>query len=604
MLIIRNTIALITFFIFIGCGSNTNHDRTSELETSTLKKSINKKVEKLTVSEELSERRYASQVLAPLMTASNSYWQDSDTLSVDFEILTYSPKDDLSFDVCFYSKNNNEGMSLVTCERDISSSYISHSGYGTYVLHNGGVRQNKIKINFNKSFASSQLSQLKPNMYYRVFVSNNYIQDDIGYANGFQWSGTKFTLYVPKILDNNLHDTNNGYEGTNQDNAQRYIQVSTTNRVNKVISKTIKDNEKGSKNKKVEKLTVSEELSERRYASQVLAPLMTASNSYWQDSDTLSVDFEILTYSPKDDLSFDVCFYSKNNNEGMSLVTCERDISSSYISHSGYGTYVLHNGGVRQNKIKINFNKSFASSQLSQLKPNMYYRVFVSNNYIQDDIGYANGFQWSGTKFTLYVPKILDNNLHDTNNGYEGTNQDNAQRYIQIINDLCNAPTYTNLFNTITPTCEQRWNMYSYFQINKILQNQREIIRAKMDGVEWGHLAVKGAIQVAELALSPEEKVVGEISKFTLKANMKSSLDTMGLYNEEASNLFADIIVDSLMESLKGTASPLTLIESQGTKIIGITNDLFGIFKLDSLIEQNNGNPRIKPTNPTLRNLG
>ena len=156
----------------------------------------------------------------------------------------------------------------------------------------------------------------------------------------------------------------------------------------------------------------------------------------------------------------------------------------------------------------------------------------------------------------------------------------NAKSY-----DSCKAPLYANLFNTITPTCKQRWDMYSYFNANKMFQSRRSGIVAKMNGTNDGHFAVQAALHVVEFELDPIGKLGSEATKLAINQTL-SALAPDG--NAEVNEIMAGILADVAMSSIKGVASPLTLLKDQSFKISGMFNDLYGAFNLDGLIEELN----------------
>jgi len=170
------------------------------------------------------ERRIASCVLPPLMRSSNTYRTCNNQIHIEFELLTYSPAADLKFLVNLYDSSFS---SIV--KYSIPDSSVSNMGSGGFVLHTGGVSQNIVHVSFDTSnLANSQLNDLKPNMYYRVFVKNKNTQLTIPTVRNFNWN-TYFTLFIPKIIETNMRSSNVPYTGSNQNYAQRYISVNTNN---------------------------------------------------------------------------------------------------------------------------------------------------------------------------------------------------------------------------------------------------------------------------------------------------------------------------------------------------------------------------------------
>lgn len=363
--------------------------------------------------DELEERRASAQVLPALMNSTNFYWNGT-SLNIEFEVLTYSPKEDLSFGVYLYD-HNLEGKKGY----NVPDSYVSNSGFGRFVLYSGGVRQNKLKINFTVNLDADTADALKPVMYVRAFICNNNIQDKLGTIDGYNWPGRTFTLYIPKIINTNMNDTNDPYDKPNQDYAQRYIKVTANSCVNTVATQCSLPTESDSDPQN----PPASELEERRAAAKVLPPLMTSTDFYWKNENSIfHIEFEVLTYSPKDDLSFQVNLYDSD------LGVIKRiNINNSMLSYAGYGAFRLHTGGVKQNIIKVSLD-----GNESELRPTMYARVFICNNNIQDELGTINDFNWPDAHFTLYVPKIIEKNMHFSNSLYDKLDQDYAQRYIKI----------------------------------------------------------------------------------------------------------------------------------------------------------------------------
>lgn len=197
-----------------ACGANTTIDPIDHLYSE---------------SREILERRFAANVLPPLMTSSNSYLKCNGDFHIEFEVLSYSPMSDLSFGVSLRDANLNQVK-----YSSIPDTSVSSSGSGNFSLHSGGVRQNKFKVEYDVSLTSAQIDELSPSsiyykyMYYRVYVENKNLQLTLPTIRGFDWD-TNFTLFIPSIISSNMHSSNLVYDGSNQDYAQRYIKVITSN---------------------------------------------------------------------------------------------------------------------------------------------------------------------------------------------------------------------------------------------------------------------------------------------------------------------------------------------------------------------------------------
>ena len=154
--------------------------------------------------------------------------------------------------------------------------------------------------------------------------------------------------------------------------------------------------------------------------------------------------------------------------------------------------------------------------------------------------------------------------------------------------DTCKAPKYKNIFKISNPSCRERWNLYSYYAVSRILFTQSSIVRAKMDGVEYGHLVIEGILHAIELKMNPQEKIIGDITKSAISNDLQGTLSILGGGNKATSDLLADVMVDTLIEAGEGYVSPHQVVVSQSTKIIGIFNNLLGAFLLDDLTEEMN----------------
>lgn len=403
---------------------------------------------------ELEERRAAAQVLPPLMTSSQTHFSSQDKIHIEFELLTYSPKEDLSLGVALYTENVEDFKSAT-----IPVENVTHSGFGTFSLSNGRVKQNKIKVSYDLSLSSSDQQWIEDGVYFRVFIVNNSIQDALGTVNGFEWPGSYFTVYVPQILGEQLHYSNSHYSRDNdQDNAQRYLWVSLPDFLHAPESTASQKRQalpvaprlqtfskmpqsSSTTSRQISTLrSASGDLEERRAAARVLSPLLTSTNSYRLDEKKLHLEFEVLTYSPKEDLSFWVEFYDSDLES-----IADHLVSADQVSFNGLGTFDLHdNGSVKQNKFKISFNRTFTAAQWERLKPTMHYRVYIKNSHIQDSLGNAGGRSWNTSYFTMYAPKLLNKQRHYANSHQTAFDQDKAQRYIKL--DLTARPQFAYLF--------------------------------------------------------------------------------------------------------------------------------------------------------------
>jgi hypothetical protein len=84
--------------------------------------------------------------------------------------------------------------------------------------------------------------------------------------------------------------------------------------------------------------------------------------------------------------------------------------------------------------LKISFDiDDLTQSDIDSLTPDMYFRVFVCNDDIQNELGTINGYDWPDSHFTLFIPKIIDSNMNSYNSPYDQSDQDYAQRYIKVI---------------------------------------------------------------------------------------------------------------------------------------------------------------------------
>ncbi|MDM8555578.1 M23 family metallopeptidase [Desulfococcaceae bacterium HSG7] len=172
---------------------------------------------------ELLERRMAAGILPPLMASSNTYLLCNNRIHIEFETNTYSPKNDLSFYIEVCNTAFEKVASYYTTKEN-----VYWDRYGTFALHSGGAQQNVIRVKFDTPVLSDdELDALKPRMYYRVYVKNMNLQQPVPTIRGFNWD-TYFTLFVPKLVTNNLNLVNTLYAGENQNAAQRYIRVDTS----------------------------------------------------------------------------------------------------------------------------------------------------------------------------------------------------------------------------------------------------------------------------------------------------------------------------------------------------------------------------------------
>lgn len=175
------------------------------------------------------------------------------------------------------------------------------------------------------------------------------------------------------------------------------------------------------------------DIAERRVASSVLPPLMTSVDTHLLcgSPGQAHIEFEILTYSPIQDLDIVVHLIDSSFNSVKRYPVSEHNISS-----SGTGGFRLYTpDGVRQNIFKVEFDTTdLTQSEYDRIA---YLRVYTGNNHLQN-IPTLKGHRWLGSAYTLFIPKIINDNMGGSNSEYSGTNQDYAQRYIRIDSSCVN----------------------------------------------------------------------------------------------------------------------------------------------------------------------
>lgn len=169
-------------------------------------------------------RRVLAKLIPPMMSSINTYWE-KDNLHIEFDVSTYSPMEDLVYSVNLLDP---DGAKVVNYE--IPTSAVKDSGHTKYkVSGDETIYQNRIKIEHTlKDIGEENVAALKPEMYLTVYVGNKHIGDEVGYINGIDFQSTpRYTLFIPRLTDNNLGVYNRHYNGEIQEYSQRRIMVLT-----------------------------------------------------------------------------------------------------------------------------------------------------------------------------------------------------------------------------------------------------------------------------------------------------------------------------------------------------------------------------------------
>lgn len=185
--------------------------------------------------------------------------------------------------------------------------------------------------------------------------------------------------------------------------------------------------------------------------------------------------------------------------------------------------------------------------------------------------------------YSLLRVKAENSNL----NGYISATCTNKAEYDEWdATEDCNAPLYNSSFflKITNPTCKQKWNIYSFNNYEKILTNQRNIIKAKIEGTDIGHNTVQLALNMVDYHLDPIGKATSDITKYVISKDLEAVFPN----NKILTDGLAGIISDVLISSTEAVVSPLQLLENKATQILGIFNDLLGSFNLDALTEEMN----------------
>ncbi len=174
------------------------------------------------------DRRKVATMMAPLLYSSNMQWSGSD-LNIDFEVSTYSPKDDLEFivSIYFYDGNNGLGKIKTVYLTGTPKEYNLEEGeltQGVTLPHqnNAYIRQNVVKIRYTiNDLTQDQIDKLKPLMAYRVYVKNKHQVENMEEPKISQY----FAAFIANMPSSSLGNNNLAYSGSDAVNAQRYIVV-------------------------------------------------------------------------------------------------------------------------------------------------------------------------------------------------------------------------------------------------------------------------------------------------------------------------------------------------------------------------------------------
>jgi len=150
----------------------------------------------------------------------------------------------------------------------------------------------------------------------------------------------------------------------------------------------------------------------------------------------------------------------------------------------------------------------------------------------------------------------------------------------------CTAPSYDSDFflKISNPTCKQKWDIYSLVKYEKVLSSQKNLIKAKIEGTDLGHESVKLALTMVDYQLDPIGKATSDITTYAISKDLEAVFPD----NKILTDGLAGIISDVAISSITGVVSPMQLLESKTTQILGIFHNLLGAFQLDALTEEMN----------------
>ena len=199
--------------------------------------------------------------------------------------------------------------------------------------------------------------------------------------------------------------------------------------------------------------------------------------------------------------------------------------------------------------------------------------------------------KWDESPFVVFeeyveLPYILKNKDKKIWTVVAVYSDESFDKQYKVEASCCTAPKYKeHLLKIKNPTCKERWDIYSRIKYEKILNSQRSIIKAKIDGTILAHDVVDFGLHMIDYYTSPIDKGVTE----AYTAILRKEISTMFPNGDpDVINGFAGLMTDIIKSSVKGVVAPSDLIKNKATQIAGIFNNLYGAFMADSLIEQTN----------------
>ncbi len=282
------------------------------------------------------------------------------------------------------------------------------------------------------------------------------------------------------------------------------------------------------------------------------------------ESGSSRTDFDLFVKNPQGD----ICNWSRRDKSQWGAEHLRDDQGAAYkISYEAFS-------------VDLNKMDEYASD-INNFNRYKFYIARYTGPNISYNFSFGNGGECSAYNGTNCPNGNWKRNVSNT-----GLNNALSAVYYQpkkVDENTCDAPSYRH-FKISNPTCQNRRDMYKFLTVGGVnISNNAEIIKDKMNNVNDAHTQKENLLKIAKTIM--KMKNIKNASSYKLKTIIAKSmlLDGKSDVEKEIINTLETII----KTAIRGGSTP-TLAYSQGLKVLGMINDLYYGFSLDSLTEDIN----------------
>lgn len=165
----------------------------------------------------------ASKVLPTMIRSSNSRLRCNNAFRVDFEFSSYMRMEDIVVVVELRDRNRKLVVNKVIEDDDLRD-----NGESGFVVTGGNRLPEKVyRVRADIPLSSSEEDDLGSRTLIRTYVMNKAVQMTLPDFDEITWASA-FSLFIPRLLDENFGQGNEAYVRGDQSHAQRYIEVDTS----------------------------------------------------------------------------------------------------------------------------------------------------------------------------------------------------------------------------------------------------------------------------------------------------------------------------------------------------------------------------------------